>query len=339
MDKEVGTSHEWLRAVYLDVLNGYTFFSHEKFGEAYIKHLSTGDSINLDAVRREHEKVVRDLGLPSEEEQEELLDKEGIWTKKDQLEIAELTNYIKNLKETRSKIFLHSQKQEMSIEIEKKTFELQKLAAQRDEYMHHTSDKYVNKKVNEYYSSHILYKDKECTELKWSDEEWNDLDDMDTLEIIKSYNKSTSGFSTDGLKKVALAPFFTNIFYMCDNNPYYFYGKPVVSLTYFQVELMSFGMYYKHMMTDGKAPPPADIMENPDKLQEWYEGKKASEEILEKMEDKDAVSLVGATKDDLKRLGLDPDKDPTLISLSKEAAKRGGTLDMEDFIEIHEKIK
>ena len=197
--------------------------------------------------------------------------------------ISELESYIKGLKATKSKMMLHSQKQTLSVEIEKKEFELKKLIVEREEYMVHTSDKYVDKKVNEYYSSHILYEDKECTELKWSDEEWNEISDDESLSIIVAYNKATAGFSSDMLRKVALAPFFTNIFYMCDNNPYHFYGKPVVDLTYFQVEMFSFGMYYKHLMTDNDHKPPADIMEDPDALQEWYEGAKNAEKVLEKI--------------------------------------------------------
>jgi hypothetical protein len=43
--------------------------------------------------------------------------------------------------------------------------------------------------------------------------------------------------------------------------------------------------------------------------------------------------LVGATKDDLKRLGLDnPDE---TINLAKKAAEKGGRLNMEDMMKLH----
>ena len=335
MSKKEKVPEEELKAIYLDILNGYSLFESDKFGTAFIKHLSTSDVTDLDKEKKRHEKVVSELDIPSQKEQEELLDKEGIWTKEDKIKIDELSLYIKNLQETKSRCFLHSQKMEIAKEIEKKQFELSKCLAEREEYMGHTAEKYVDKKVNEYYANHILYKDADFKEHKWSMEEWEELTDEETMHIISLYGKSTRGLSSKIIKKVALSGFFTNIFYMCDNNPYYFYGKPIINLTYFQSELFSYGMYFKHLMTDSKVQPPEEIMNDPDALQEWYETGKNAEELLEKLQDKDAVSIVGATKDDLKRLGLDSDKDPNLTSLSKEAAKRGGTLTMEDFIEIH----
>ncbi|NBV98834.1 MAG: hypothetical protein EBR67_04905, partial [Proteobacteria bacterium] len=47
-----------------------------------------------------------------------------------------------------------------------------------------------------------------------------------------------------------------------------------------------------------------------------------------------ATSIVGATKEDLKRLGLKEDKTDG-IDLAKEAAKKGGKLDMQDLIKLH----
>jgi len=43
---------------------------------------------------------------------------------------------------------------------------------------------------------------------------------------------------------------------------------------------------------------------------------------------------VGATKKDLEKLGYKETSGQT-IDLAKEAEKRGGTMDMQDFIDIH----
>lgn len=341
-DAKETISDGYLRTIYAQILNGYTKFEDKEFGKGYIRHLSNQGTLDLETVKSKYQSKVEELKLPSEKDQEELLDKEGIWTAEDKHKIAQLQTYVTNLKDTRSKLYLHSQIKELSIEIEKKEFELSKLLMEREEYMGHTSEKFVNRKVNEYYAAHIIYKDKEFKELKWSEEEWAELDDDVISRIITTYNYHTKGFDTATLKRVSLASFFTNVFYMCDNNPYHFYGIPIVRLTYFQIELFSFAMYYKSIMTDSKVRPPESIMYDPDKLAEWYETGKNAEEMLEKLDTdaKDgAVSLVGATKDDLKRLGMDVDKDPSLISLSSEAKKKGGKLDMNDFIELHGKMQ
>ena len=51
--------------------------------------------------------------------------------------------------------------------------------------------------------------------------------------------------------------------------------------------------------------------------------------------DNDATTVVGATKEDMQRMGITAGPQDTGISLSKEAAKRGGSLNMEELINLH----
>ena len=46
-----------------------------------------------------------------------------------------------------------------------------------------------------------------------------------------------------------------------------------------------------------------------------------------------ATSLVGATKEDLKRLGLDNPAET--INMAKKAAEKGGKLSMDDLMKLH----
>ena len=52
-----------------------------------------------------------------------------------------------------------------------------------------------------------------------------------------------------------------------------------------------------------------------------------------------AMSVVGATQEDLRRMGLSAgaSEEVAATSLAKEASKKDGSLDMEDLIKIHEK--
>ncbi len=51
------------------------------------------------------------------------------------------------------------------------------------------------------------------------------------------------------------------------------------------------------------------------------------------------MSVVGATQEDLRRMGLSAgaSEEVAATSLAKEASKKDGSLDMEDLIKIHEK--
>ena len=90
-------------------------------------------------------------------------------------------------------------------------------------------------------------------------------------------------------------------------------------------------------MENSEAKVPDDVKEDPEKLVEWFESTKNAREVLDKSKGAEkegsATSLVGATKQDLKRLGLDNPNET--INLAKKAAEKGGTLSMEDMMKIH----
>ena len=88
----------------------------------------------------------------------------------------------------------------------------------------------------------------------------------------------------------------------------------------FQIETFQYAKNFKNILSNSKSPPPTDVMNDPDKLEEWFNTNKNVEEILEKNDGKDAVatSLVGASKEDLKKLGLDTSQG---LDLKKLAGK------------------
>ena len=155
--------------------------------------------------------------------------------------------------------------------------------------------------------------------------------------LINFYNKSTDKFLSDNLKKISLSGFFTNLFYLCEDNAHVFFGKPLVELTFYQIELFGYGRYYKNLLQNAENPVPEGIKGDPDKIVEWFDSAKSAKETLEKSKnagvDGSATSLVGATKQDLERLGLDNPSET--VNLAKKAAEKGGRLTMEDMMKLH----
>jgi hypothetical protein len=171
----------------------------------------------------------------------------------------------------------------------------------------------------------------------FNDEEFGDLDQEQIYEIMSIYSFNTDKFKAYSLKRIALADFFTNIFYICEDNIFNFYGKPVINLTFYQIEVYSFGRYFKSIIQNSEEKIPEHIMEDPDELIEWAQSSKNVKDAMEKgnlsNKEHSATSLVGATKEDLKKAGIDADTD--MIDLSQEAKKKGGKLSMEDMMKLH----
>jgi hypothetical protein len=171
----------------------------------------------------------------------------------------------------------------------------------------------------------------------FSKEEFDELGEGQMVELIGIYNKSTKKFKSDALKRISVSGFFTNLFYLCSDNPFVFFGKSVVELTFYQIELFGYGRYYKNMIENSENKPPEEISSNPEKLVEWFESSKSARETLDKSkmggQDGSATSLVGASKEDLQRLGLDNPNET--INLAKKAAEKGGSLTMDDMMKLH----
>ena len=335
---------EKLKSLYLDVINGYGRCNKgESFDSFYIKHLDMNSSSEIDNTYQECYEKAKNQGLPTEEDQLEYLNREKIWTKEEESELQNQESLVQGLKTSKSKVYLQSQIDHFKNEIEKEEEKLYEIASKKSEYIGFTAEGYANKKINEFYIYITVYKDKDFKERFFSVEEFEYINFEKFADLVRAYNSATKYFNAANLKRVALSTFFLNYFYLCDDNPQMFFGKPVVDLTYHQVELFGYARHFKHMMSDMKAQPPSEYYDDPDKLIEFVEAGKNAEKMLEKAEkntkEHGAMSIVGATKEDLRRMGLDSggSEDVFHTSLSKEASKKEGPLDMQDLIKIHEK--
>jgi len=150
------------------------------------------------------------------------------------------------------------------------------------------------------------------------------------------YNGVNLKFSEQNLKKIALSSFYLNMFNLSSDNPYYLYGKPIVDLTFYQMEIFSFARYFKNVVSNSKHSPPEEYYNDPDKLIEWLETSKNADEMIEKNDTQKtdgtvATSIIGAKKEDLAKIGADKN----VISLHDVAEQKGGVLTMEDLMKLH----
>ena len=339
-------SKEELRFLYNDIIFGFTEFDYFKNEVCFIKHLTPFDSARIDQVTLNAKRKAENIGLNSEKQQLDFLEKEKLWTSKDETDFVELKGYIRSLEISKNKLLIQDQIDAVETQIKDAEYNYIEKFKNRSELIGFTSEAYSNKKTNEFYVYRSLYKDSDFKEPYYSEEDFDTLNQSELELLVSAYNVVTDRFADESLKRIALSGFFLNYFYVSNDNPYYFFGKPVVNLTFYQLSLFSQGVRYKNLLQNSKHKPPEELYDDPDKLTEFFERGEEAMKAMEQLDSKSkdplggkekgggATTLVGATKEQLKDLGLGEDQGE-YISLSKEASKKGGKLDIYDLMKIH----
>ena len=328
---------EELRLVYGEIVRGSSYFYSEKYDEVIIKHLTQHDTEMLDVKKLKYKRLAEKKGLPTEKERVQDLIKDKLWTQQNERDIESARDFVSKMEDTKKKMALKSERKRVQESIDAEIDKLEKLLMEKNDLVGLTSESYSDKKVNDYYIYLSLFKDMKFKEPLFSEEEFDEVSEKDLEVIIMHFNKISRRFEQRNIKRIALSHFFLNNFYLCKDNPFIYYGKPVVDLSYHQADLFSFGRYYKQIMQDMKNPVTSEMMDDPDKLTDQYEIEQNKNSVLkEDGKSGEASTIVGATKEDLDALGVSATQDiGETVDLNDELAKKGGTMSMEDIMKLH----
>ena len=324
---------EYLKLIFSEIIEGYSFVPSKLFGDLKIKHINNFDAAKTDIKNHYYFEKAVSQGLEKREDKIDYLIKEKLWDPEKDKQAKRLEDMLKGMRKTKSKLFLQTQIDAINKDIEKNEIELNTILAEKETIVGFTAEEYAQRRINEYYM-YISILDENGNRL-FKEDEFQELDEEQVAEIMTVYSKNNEKFKAEVLKKIALADFFTNIFYLCDDNVFNFYGKPVINLTFYQIEIYSYGRYFKSLIQNSEDKIPDHIVEDPDKLIEWAQSSKNVKEVLEKNsgEEAGASSIMGATKEDLAKAGVNQDQD--VIDLSKKAEEQGGRLSMDDLMKLH----
>ena len=324
---------EYLKLIFSEIIEGYSFVPSKLFGDLKIKHINNFDAAKTDIKNHYYFEKAVSQGLEKREDKIDYLIKEKLWDPEKDKQAKRLEDMLKGMRKTKSKLFLQAQIDAINKDIEKNEIELNTILAEKETIIGFTAEEYAQRRINEYYM-YISILDENGNRL-FKEDEFQELDEEQVAEIMTVYSKNNEKFKAEVLKKIALADFFTNIFYLCDDNVFNFYGKPVINLTFYQIEIYSYGRYFKSLIQNSEDKIPDHIVEDPDKLIEWAQSSKNVKEVLEKNsgEEAGASSIMGATKEDLAKAGVNQDQD--VIDLSKKAEEQGGRLSMDDLMKLH----
>lgn len=327
-----------LKSLYWEIIKGYSNFQLEN-KIYYVKHMSPEDSGVIELKENFYFNKAKSQNIPTDEQKIEQLIKENSYDPKDDKKIIDLKLSISNMKKTRSKLYLTRDLENIDKQIKESSEELKNLEERKQSLLDTTCEKYTAKRMNEFYIYYSVYDDENCKKHSFTLEEFEELDQYELIEFVNKYYELTSKFNNHNLKRIAVSNFFLNYFYLSDDNPYFFFGKPISQLTFYQIELFGYARYFKDLMSKSTVKHPDEYNEDVDKLIDWYESSSNMEKIQEENNKKagketavQAVSVMGATKEDLKKLKKE---NTGAISLEEAAKKKGGALSFEDLIKLH----
>lgn len=326
-------NQEEYKLLYHDILNGYSFYTDDKTS-FYIKHFGLQDLNIINTKKLAIERKAKKMGLLDEETQIKNLIEKDNWSMSKEEEINKIKQFIKDLNYTKSKLILLRDIDQINSQIKENEKILNDILTEKQELLGTTLETYTNKKLNEYYVYCSLYKDTDLKQKLLTEQEFEQLEYKELYELYTKYTIGLMDLNDKNIKKIALSNFFLNSFYLCDDDPYIFFGKSIINLTFIQTELFSCAKFFKNIISNSTTKPPENVLSDPDALIDWYEGSKNASKTVASVKREDVLgsSIVGASDKDLKRMGLD-NKDG--ISLVKEAEKKGGSLSFQDLIKLH----
>ncbi len=312
-----------------DICQGYTVISCN-LGKFYFKHINVSDQVLLDESKDQYIEEAKSRGIPTVEEALINLKEEGYWTEKDETAIKQEEVFLLKITEQKKNTYLKSQIDTLNKQINDSLTKLNELKNKRSSYLGNTCENYAEQRVTEEFLKFTLFKDADLKNLYFTDDEFDELSSDDLSLLIGFYNKTLTEFADSRIQRLVLEDFFTYYMPYCED-PIHFYGKPIINLTYNQLRLILYARYFKNILsTNDKIPE--NYRKDPDKLIDYVN---ANEKAKEKMQQKDnqATSIVGATKEDYKYINMDKGSAKS-VSLSEEAKKKGGSLDMKDLMKL-----
>lgn len=305
-----------LRRLFADICRGHSRMDLDGsswFGPKclYVKHLSHFDQVDIDLERESYYVAAQKRKIPTLAEKMEWLEKKNLWGKKEESELRQHKVYIDNLEKTKGQV-LSAQRKEIEKTLTKAIITYNDLYVKKNKLIGLTCEQYADQKVQNRYVFRSLYKDDKLTNLLFTDKAFDNLEDEELDKWAGLYIKFINDFSHDNLKKIAVAHFFTSYFYMTEEYSNFF-GTAMSNLTFYQINLLSYGSYFKSIFQNNKIPD--NIREEPEKIEEFLKKSEAMKKTLSKAGNKEGgrVGLVGATKEDMEIIGVKGDSRPSIL--------------------------
>jgi hypothetical protein len=319
------------RLTFSDIIRGFTHLQETPFGPIYIKHLNNLDLADIEYWHNYFfEECVKNK-IPTYAEKVEFLIKEDLWNKKKEEKLQEYKKLVIQYEINKSNEYLKSKKNLWTAQSVGLKKDIKSLEIEKNSLIGTTADTIASKKSNELHILKTFYKNVDFTIPLFTDEEFNLLEQEKVNLIYDIFNEYMNNFNPDNLKRISLSSFFLNMFHLAPESVMEFYGKSVIHLSFYQIDLMLFGRYFRGAMQEMGDKIPKDARDDPDKILEFVELNKNYNKIFPNEKESENESIIGATADDLKILGK---YKPSTGVLAKKMKEKGGRLSIEDLENI-----
>lgn len=316
--------------LFRDICRGYSTSTHEdKY--FYIKHLHFSDYIELN----EEEEVLKEKalkkGLLSEKQTLLNLDKDKIWTAEDDSFIENHTIYIDNLKKTKSQLLLSKEKESYQKIIDSECEILNKKKETKFNLLKNTAESFAKSRFSDHYIYYVLYNDISFSKKPWTKDEFDHLSHKEIFDLINIHNEYQKNFSEENIQNLILQEFFLPYMYIAENSSELF-GVSAHLMTQLQLSVIMHSKIFKNIF-DNNSDIPEEIKKDPEQLLEFSSNSKTKEKNKENLNKEGASTVFGATQEDYAQLGVEKDQ-LNKNTLSQEAAKKGGSLNMNDLMKL-----
>ena len=329
--------------IYSEICRGFSTDVIEK-STVYFKHPTIAEHFstyaNYDLFIREGRKK----GLLLESEKVEEAIDGGWWSSDKESKINLLRKTVQNLFKTRDRLLYASQKVEIEKQIRQNEAILITYTKERREIVGYTLEDYASSKLTEELLIAFTYKNPDFTQKLFSDRhEYYNLTDDHVEKIKNAFDTFSRVFNHETIRKIAACGFFQNLVYL-NEDAYSFWGNPTTKCTKYQIDVLLYGKMYKNMIksyAENSKPVPEEVLNDPDKFVEWTDNQSrdpATRARSKKSRDGSSnlvSSAVGATKEDLDKMGVKVEKlkGKSLLQMAEES---GGVLEKSEYFKARE---
>lgn len=318
-----------LKNLYAEICLGFSEFEYSG-KPIFIKHFTEIESGFLTKRKEIFEKEAIHKGLEYKQDKLIFLMKEGVWDRENENKIDALKKEISDLNLILQNLIIKKQIKETKNKIKNLENQVEELEKEKNSLIGFCVEDYVEKNYNEYFIFEAFYENQELTKKYFTNQEYNNLEETDLIVLVQLLNLFYKKFALAQIKRISACSFFMNLFNLCDDNAFHFYGKFVKDLTVFQANLFSQSKYFKSLMQNkAQSQPPEDIADDPDKMIEWFE-MVASEKITSADDNALGVGYAGASKEELQKMA-----GGKAVTISEIAREKGNKLTTEDFLKMH----
>jgi len=322
--------NESLADVIAEIFDGVTVLS-SSFGPIYVRHFGQIELRRTFSKKTEYLEDAKNRGLMTEKECLALLYKDEMWSEENEKRHQSQKDLVSNLNKSLNKIKIPSKRELHKKMIYAESAKISEFEKEKEALLGLTAEKYAQTKVNQDFFENLLFSDKNFEYSVFENLEYSNLNKE--KEINKLQEDFFQRMSDENISKAALSPFYSP-YLSYSEDVYGMFGNPIKELTAFELKLITYARTFLNIFKNSQKEIPSHIARDPELLMDFYDAQK--EQANNKKDGGSSgdggTTYFGANKEDIDAM---KSEDQDAVDLQQEMKKRGGSLNMKEFMELH----